>query len=115
MAREARLDELLKDWQDLRRTGQEISAEELCQDCPELVTELKRRMEEKQEAMELALEPHATSLVPPIMLANRASPVTPLDISSDNTDENTPPNKSKPLALMADTEPVPGYRLTELL
>src|SRR5262249_33376634 len=115
MAREARIDELLRSWQDLRRLGQHVSAEELCQDCPELLDELKRTMQQQYDAEDLGGEPHATSLVPPILLANRASPVTPLDISGNTDEDDVPAANRKPLALLPDPEPVPGYRLVELL
>ncbi len=38
------LDELLERWDDLRQQGQEVSAEELCRDRPELLAELKHRI-----------------------------------------------------------------------
>ena len=31
-----KLEQLLEDWEDLRQEGREVSAEELCRDCPEL-------------------------------------------------------------------------------
>jgi serine/threonine-protein kinase len=40
-----RLADLLLRWEDLREQGKEPSPEELCADCPELVEELKRRIE----------------------------------------------------------------------
>jgi serine/threonine-protein kinase len=39
-----RLSELLLRWEDLRAQGREISAEELCVDCPEQATEVARRL-----------------------------------------------------------------------
>ena len=42
----ARLDELLKRWRQLRRAGQMPVLEELCRDCPELLPALRERIEE---------------------------------------------------------------------
>jgi serine/threonine-protein kinase len=46
------LDELRLRWEELRDQGAPVSPEELCADCPELLTELKRQVHELQ-----ALEP----------------------------------------------------------
>lgn len=40
MGTNAKLDDLLLRWEERRRQGQAISAEELCRDCPELLAEL---------------------------------------------------------------------------
>ena len=45
MADQTRLDELLDQWEEAREEGQELTAEELCRDCPELVDEVKRQIE----------------------------------------------------------------------
>ena len=37
--------ELMEKWDDLRKQGEELSAEELCKDCPELTEELRKRIE----------------------------------------------------------------------
>ena len=42
---EDRLGELLLRWDELRRQGRDLTAGELCTDCPELVDELARRIE----------------------------------------------------------------------
>lgn len=39
-----KLEQLIEDWEDRRQEGREVSAEELCRDCPELVNELKQRI-----------------------------------------------------------------------
>jgi hypothetical protein len=39
-----KLEQLLEEWEDLRHEGREVSAEELCQNCPELLNELKQRI-----------------------------------------------------------------------
>src|SRR5438552_12488222 len=48
MAIQNRLGELLLRWQELRNHGQSITPEELCRDCPELVNELRRRIQALQ-------------------------------------------------------------------
>src|SRR5690349_10013830 len=40
-----RLSELLLRWEDLRQRGEEISAEELCRECPEQTEEARRHIE----------------------------------------------------------------------
>ncbi len=40
-----RIQELLERWDALRHQGEPLSAEELCEDCPELVDEVRRRIE----------------------------------------------------------------------
>ena len=35
---------LLERWDDLRKQGKELSAEELCEDCPELIDEARNRI-----------------------------------------------------------------------
>jgi serine/threonine protein kinase len=44
MVPDARIPELLQRWQELRRQGQLVSAEELCRDCPELIGEMHRHL-----------------------------------------------------------------------
>lgn len=39
-----KLQQLLERWDDLRKQGHEPTPEELCQDCPELLMELKLRI-----------------------------------------------------------------------
>src|SRR5262245_36407328 len=41
-----RLDELLARWSRLRATGEAPSVEELCRDCPELLPELRQRIDD---------------------------------------------------------------------
>src|SRR5262245_47834572 len=45
MADEPRLLALLARWLELRQQGQAVSAEALCADCPELGSDLRRRIE----------------------------------------------------------------------
>jgi serine/threonine protein kinase/Tfp pilus assembly protein PilF len=44
MANESQLGELLLRWEELRERGQPVSPDELCRGCPELLSELKRRV-----------------------------------------------------------------------
>ncbi len=46
---EDRLGELLLRWDELRRQGRDLTAGELCTDCPELLQELARRIEAVRE------------------------------------------------------------------
>jgi serine/threonine-protein kinase len=52
---EDRLGELLLHWDEQRRRGRDLSARELCADCPELAPELRRRIEAVRR-MDSALE-----------------------------------------------------------
>src|SRR6516165_2867393 len=45
MSSSERLSELLLHWRELQQQGKEPAPEEVCADCPELVDELKRRIE----------------------------------------------------------------------
>ncbi len=51
----ARLGDLLLRWEESCDKGQEVSAEELCADCPELVAELRRRIQVLKE-MDAAMD-----------------------------------------------------------
>ena len=42
MPEDPRIEKLLERWEDLRHEGRDVSAEELCQDCPELLKRLQR-------------------------------------------------------------------------
>jgi tetratricopeptide (TPR) repeat protein/tRNA A-37 threonylcarbamoyl transferase component Bud32 len=63
MPTEDRLGELLLRWDDLRRQGRDVSAGELCPDCPELADKLRRRIEILR-GMEPVLELETSRLVP---------------------------------------------------
>ena len=45
MTPEDRIQELLERWDDRRKLGDELSAEELCHDCPQLLEEVRKRIE----------------------------------------------------------------------
>src|SRR5947209_4724444 len=42
---EARISELLLRWEDARKQGQALMPEEICADCPELLEEVQRRIQ----------------------------------------------------------------------
>jgi hypothetical protein len=44
-----RLESLLLRWEELAEAGKEVSATELCGDCPELAAELQRRIDALRE------------------------------------------------------------------
>jgi len=46
MSSEEHVEELLNRWEDLREQGEDISAEELCRDCPELASVVQERIAE---------------------------------------------------------------------
>jgi WD40 repeat protein/predicted Ser/Thr protein kinase len=48
MSVDERLGELLLRWEELKERGQPVAPEELCRDCPELLEELRRRIQELQ-------------------------------------------------------------------
>jgi tetratricopeptide (TPR) repeat protein len=45
MSADPRVDDLLLCWEKLRQQGHTVSVEELCRDCPELIDEVRRRIE----------------------------------------------------------------------
>ncbi len=46
MSMEDKLGELLLDWDKRRQQGEEVSADTICEDCPELVPTLRRHIAE---------------------------------------------------------------------
>ncbi len=48
MSVDERLEDLLLRWEELQEQGQLVTPEELCRDCPELLDELRRRIQELQ-------------------------------------------------------------------
>jgi serine/threonine protein kinase len=70
MSAEDILQSLLLRWEELTKTGQTVSAEELCRDCPELAAELQRRIDALREMAWLsglgAPPSKATVLGPPL-------------------------------------------------
>src|SRR5262249_47103703 len=45
MSKSGNLDELVSQWQRAREDGQDLSAEELCARCPDMASELQRRID----------------------------------------------------------------------
>jgi serine/threonine protein kinase len=86
MGSDERLDELLLRWEELAEGGQEVSIDELCCDCPELIDELRRRIDGLREVAWLS-----------------DLRVGPQEAAGAN------------VSLTANTEPVPGYRLLRRL
>jgi WD40 repeat protein/tetratricopeptide (TPR) repeat protein len=85
----ARLSELLLRWEDLRAQGRDLSAEELCRDCPEQAPEVDRRLAALR-AVYQALDTASNGLA-------GAEPAT------------LQPGEPVPLAPQATPPPIPGY------
>lgn len=49
MTDDSRLAELLDEWEDAQEEGREVTPEQLCADCPELLDEVKRRIQALRE------------------------------------------------------------------
>jgi serine/threonine-protein kinase len=62
---ERTITELILRWDELRRQGRELSAEELCRDCPEHTEELRQRIEAARAVDRLLDEVTADSGLPP--------------------------------------------------
>jgi formylglycine-generating enzyme required for sulfatase activity len=94
----ARVVALLVHWEERRRQGQPVAAEELCRDCPELLDQLRQHLRLLD-----ALDPRLTlALAPPAL----APPPSTLLL-----DTTLPPDRSGPPG-----EPdVPGYEVLETL
>ncbi len=87
MSPESRPSDLLMRWQEARRRGQPLSPEEVCRDCPEHLSELRRRIEE---------------------LDRTDGPVPPEEPLSGSTLKSpTLPDLDPPRASEARTEPSP--------
>src|SRR4051795_12443531 len=56
------LGDLLLRWEELHEQGQDVTPDELCRDCPDLLPELRRHIQALQ-AMTQALKDHAQSTV----------------------------------------------------
>jgi serine/threonine-protein kinase len=87
---EGRLEELLQRWDERRREGEDVPAERLCADCPELAAELARRIQAIR-ALDPVFEPTTTDVLaaPPPQGADHA------------TGEGGPPTRYCPLRLHA--------------
>jgi serine/threonine protein kinase len=90
MRAEERLDDLLVRWEELTEAGQNVSAAELCRECPELIEELQRRIDALGEMDWLAGRP---------------------DIPAEVHDQGTQPFAGESPLLAPGAELVAGYRL----
>jgi serine/threonine protein kinase len=95
MPADERLEELLDHWEELRASGRQITPEELCRDCPDLASEVRRRVRSLQ-AMDWLNEG-------PIFRPGSASAASP---SGQQTDTGM---------FQPGQEPVLGYRLVRRL
>lgn len=124
MPLDPRIQELFHRWEEAHQRGQDLSLQELCRDCPELIPEIERRIRAWNQR---SLEIHNSSLFPPDeAAANVPNPIA-AEAEKDQTDRSifkTDPNHSKSsitpdhLGAKADqlwlnpgAEPVAGYRL----
>src|SRR5438309_776854 len=96
MGTDTRVYDLLLRWEELRKRGEAVSAEELCRDCPELLSELQRRIRQLQSLDTLLRSSQQASTLRPGTATDTAPP---LQEDSDFTH------------LRPGAEPVPGYRL----
>src|SRR5207237_9968300 len=74
MAMTAELNRRLLQWKELRQQGKQVSAEELCADCPELLKDIKRIIHALEH---LGLLPDPASEVPTATPLANATPSTP--------------------------------------
>ena len=94
----ARLNELVTRWQELRLRGQPVTPEELCRDCPDLLTALQERLttlSQRQQSLTTTLQ-------------------QTVDWSASLHAATTEPEQ-KPEVFHAGQEPVPGFRLVRRL
>src|SRR5262249_58524533 len=64
MALDPRILELLSRWEEERAQGRTLAPEELCRDCPDLLAEVKRRLEDLQSLDHLVNTPAADDTPP---------------------------------------------------
>ncbi|HEV3256485.1 MAG TPA: protein kinase [Gemmataceae bacterium] len=103
MSTTTRLSELLLRWQELKREGQDLAAEELCADCPELIEDLRQQMQ-ALESMESLLG----------MRTRHGDPASPADARFASTQmpgELPQPGDQR----AADRWLVPGYEVLGVL
>src|SRR5262245_24324328 len=61
--------DLLLRWEELHEQGQDIAPEELCRDCPDLLDELRRRIQALQRLNPVLASAHAEGTVDPLAAA----------------------------------------------
>src|SRR5438034_5555985 len=74
-----RISDLLLRWDDLREQGQDVAAEELCRDCPELTVEVRRRIEALRAVYRV---PNAAGDAAPTLDASLPRPRPPVAVSA---------------------------------
>src|SRR5688572_27812668 len=76
MSQESHASSLLLHWQELRERGLSPSPEELCHDCPELLPNLRQKIEQlvRMEALAGALGPSVKPEAPPQATSNSHEP-----------------------------------------
>src|SRR2546422_9149283 len=94
------ISELLLRWDELREQGREVSAEELCRDCPELTDEARRRINVLKAMYRVPNAPPTGDVLP-----RWATPPLPV---------TTPAGPSASAGLSAQIE-VPGYEILQPL
>jgi hypothetical protein len=81
--------ELLLHWEDLRRQGQTVSAEELCRDCPEHLAEVRRQLAALQAMYQVVdtggMDQPTVASEPADPYATRATLAMPADVSPTAT------------------------------
>src|SRR5262249_44595919 len=106
MSADARIGALLRRWEEAGQKGSALSVEELCRDCPELVDELKRRLNVWRSAT-------------PWEVTGASAPTPPSASGTEGTSSRTaagvPLENGPRLALQPGAELVPGYRLVQRL
>src|SRR5262245_54790742 len=97
MTREEQLQDLVSRWQRRSAAGEHLSPTELCQDCPDLIDELERRLAALERIGALAALPEGG---------------TPLTRALDEEEPTLPPPEQAPIRLIRD---LPGYEIGKLL
>ncbi len=79
MSAETRLDEVLSRWQNHQARGEEVSAAELCRECPELLPEVRRRLRALQQLDQMAASTDSSLAAAPsiAMGTPRPAPLSP--------------------------------------
>ncbi len=124
MTTESRLQELLSVWQALRKQGQQVTVEHLCERCPELIGPLKERIaatvSSESFLRRIGDNPSASGNMPPdsgdretppslalrALALSRGSAASPTTCAHDV--QHLPPPGG-------DTPAVPGYEILNLL
>jgi serine/threonine-protein kinase len=106
--------ELLRRWEQARAGGQDLTATELCRDCPELLDEVSRTLDERRarEAVPATIAPLSQTLVEPP--AGRALGETLPPTQTSPTHEATPatlPPSLAPPACATGRSGLPGYEI----